>query len=160
MAHYSVLQERIWMVLLLLNFLVALSFAIMYGIVENRLFREQDVGWEIFDHFKPYHLFLVSLTLLVAFLGCEGGILKFVFLCLWTPLVLDVTWWLIRFYDFKSKPDASLLYFGETNAWHLRSDWDNCPLPLIGKPPLVLGVFWWWWVLGGVLCLISYFILW
>jgi hypothetical protein len=125
-------------------FLAACAFAILWGAAENRLFREQDIGWELFDHFKPYHLFLVSLTLLVAFLGCEGSVLKFVFLALWTVLGLDVTWWLIRYRDFKVNPNASKQYFGETNAWHQREDWDNCPLPLIGKPELIFGCYWWW----------------
>jgi len=141
-------------------FIMALLFAVLWGWSENRLFREVDVGWEIFDHFKPYHLFLVSLTFLIAFLGCEGSLLKFAFLCLWTPLVLDVTWWIIRYYDFKSnEPLAIILYNEETNAWHKPTDWDNCPLPLIGKPPLVFGVFWWWWMLSGVLAVIGYFII-
>jgi len=148
------------------TFLAALTFAVAWGIAENRLFREQDVGWEIFDHFKPYHLFLVSLTMLVAFLGCEGSTRLFLILALWTPWMLDIVWWKIRYYDFKTKPDASVLYNGETNAWHRRLDWDNCPLPRVRLNPLrveawkppIIGCFWWWWVLGGLLVLLAFFI--
>jgi flagellar biosynthesis component FlhA len=137
-------------------FLAALLFALIWGTAENRLFCEQDVGWEIFDHFKPYHLFLVALTVLIAFLGSEGSIAKFMFLSLWTVLMLDVTWWLIRYRDFTVNENAAIQkYFGETNSWHMQTDWDNCPLPVIGKPKLVYGCYWWWWLFAGLLFLLG-----
>lgn len=149
----------------MITFLAALTFAVLWGWAENRLFREQDTGWEIFDHFKPYHLFLVSLTLLVAFLGCEGSFSKFLFLTLWTPLVLDIVWWLIRYRDFKANEAAAIQqYFGESNAWCERLDWDNCPLPAIRlnplrveawKPPLIFGLYWWWILLTAALTVIA-----
>jgi hypothetical protein len=121
---------------------------------------------EIFDHFKPYHLFLVALILTVAVAGSNGNFIQFVFLTLWTPWTIDWVWWLIRKYHFSTMSfmEASKLYFGETNSWCEQSDWDNCPLPVIRlnplrievwKPPLICGLYWWWIMLGVLLAAIA-----
>lgn len=140
-------------------FLSALSFAVVYGAAENRLFREQG-EWAIMNHFKQYHVFLGYLTVLVAALGCEGSLLKFVFLLLWAPFALDVAWWLIRLCDFIRDYEKAKAFYNEPNPWHLQTDWDNAPIPLVKlgplrvenfKPPLVLGVYWWWVVFAVLL---------
>jgi len=36
-------------------------------------------------------------------------------------------------------------YYGEPNAWHAKSDWDN-----YFKGELWLGCYSWWWVFGAI----------
>ena len=79
-----------------------------------------------------------------ALLGADN-VWQFLFLLVWAPLALDVTWWLIRYFDFKRDPIKAAESYGEENAWHSREDWDNW----LGLP-LVAGCYWWWWVLGGL----------
>lgn len=128
----------------MIAFILALAFGVIWGVAENRLFKEQGEWW-LLNHFKKYHIFLLLLTILVAGMGCENSILKFIFINLWTPLALDVTWWIIRYYEITKYGQGD---YGEPNAWHMQSDWDNW----LGLP-LVLGIYWWWWVLG-IACLI------
>jgi hypothetical protein len=87
-------------------------------------------------------------------------ILLWVFLMVWDTLLLDVSWWSIRFRDFKVNYAKACLQYGEYNAWHERPDWDNAPLPMIKtnplriklvKPPLICGIYWWWWLFSGIL---------
>ncbi|MFA5307013.1 MAG: hypothetical protein WC365_06210 [Candidatus Babeliales bacterium] len=140
----------------MIYFIIALTFAIAWGIAENRLFREQGEWW-ILNHFKQYHLFLFYLTFIIALLGCEAtdvfqidAILKFIFLILWTPWALDVTWWIIRFYDYARDYDRATVFYNEPNPWHIQSDWDNYT-----KRPLVYGIYDWWWIFGGILLLLG-----
>ena len=41
-------------------------------------------------------------------------------------------------------PDENEYDWGQGKPWHSVEDWDNCPLPGIGRPPLLGGCFWWW----------------
>lgn len=124
----------------MIAFIIALTYAIAYGIGENRLFKEEGEWW-LLNHFKAYHVWLLYITIIVSACGAEGSWLKFAFLMVWTPLMLDVTWWIIRYYQITHGENQ----YGEPNAWHLQSDWDNW----LGLP-LVAGCYWWWWVLSIV----------
>jgi hypothetical protein len=136
----------------MIQFLTALTFAIAWGIAENRLFKEQG-EWAILNHFKQYHVFLFFLVGLVAFLGCEGNPLMFIFHLLWAPLMLDVAWWVIRYYDFKrDRQSAIVAYNGEVNAWHQQGDWDAWNLPIW------FGVYSWWYIMGAALAVLAVFI--
>ena len=140
----------------MIAFILALLFAIVWGASENRYWRESN--WYdaplILGHFKQYHLAMVVFDLIVAGMGCGGSLLSFIFLVLWFPLILDVTWWVIRYYDFSKDYEKAKLSYNEPNGWHLQTDWDNW----LGLP-LVVGVYWWWWLLSGILIAIGVAIL-
>ena len=132
------------LVLFVLDLLVALE----WGWAENRLFTDNPLNFDalILNHFKTYHAFMailfgtINLLASVAIFGAFtlAGFLLWIWLMLWDALVLDATWWLIRFFDFKLRPNyASVLYYPEKNARHERADWDNW----LGLP-LVLGCYW------------------
>ena len=141
----------------------ALFFAAAWGAAENRLWKEQGEG-VILNNFKLYHLcmgllfgFVNALTVLVVQLLSVAPLLSlqaftvWLWLMIWDTLMLDVTWWLIRFFDFKVRPSfALMLYYPEKNAWHERADWDNW----LGLP-LVLGCYWWWYMFAGSLAAIA-----
>jgi len=97
---------------------------IVYGIGENRVMHETG-EIIIMSHFRLYHVWLTALFLLNA--ASAGSVLEFLFLFVWAPFGLDVTWWLIRYWD--------------CHVWCDRADWDN----YLGLP-LVAGCYWWWWV--------------
>ena len=133
-----------------LLFAIALLVAIEWGWAENRLVTDKPLNFDdlILAHFKTYHLFMailfgtVNALASVAIFGTFtfAGVLLWVWLMLWDTLILDVTWWLIRFLDFKVRPSyARVLYYPEKNAWHERGDWDNW----LGLP-LFFGCYWWW----------------
>jgi hypothetical protein len=136
----------------------ALIFAVLWGAMENRCWREQGES-VILGHFKLYHLGMLalfgwvnSLTIYVV-LGESlsfAGILSFVWLMVWDILMLDITWWVIRWWDFRINPGKAIRFYGEPNAWHLKTDWDNwLGLPLIG------GTYWWWYVFAGILAVLG-----
>ncbi|TRO45520.1 hypothetical protein E2P30_01440 [Candidatus Bathyarchaeota archaeon] len=140
----------------MIAFILALLFAIVWGASENRYWKE--ANWYdaplILGHFKQYHLAMVVFGLIIAGMGCGGNLFVFMFLVLWFPLILDVTWWVIRYYDFCNDQEKAKLSYNEPNAWHLQTDWDNW----LGLP-LVFGVYWWWWLLSGLLIAIGAVIL-
>jgi len=108
-----------------------LLIPVVYGVGENRLMHESGEA-TIMNHFRLYHLWITVIFFLNAV--SAGSILKFLFLFVWAPLGLDVTWWLIRYWD--------------CHVWHDRADWDN----YLGLP-LVLGCYSWWWVCG-IVCVV------
>lgn len=125
-------------------FIVAVLIGIMWGIFENRAWKEHGENW-ILGHFKTYHAFMFTLFGAVNYLAV-GVSWIWIWLLLWDTLSLDVAWWVIRYYDFKRDPVAAEESYGEPNAWHLRTDWDNW----LGLP-LVFGTYWWWWVFSIIL---------
>jgi hypothetical protein len=141
---------------------VCLNFGHVYGLVENRLFRE---AGEYFPghHFRLYHgwLALLDLANALVVLALSGYWLLAAFAAVYFPLGLDVTWWVKRWLDFHIRlyvmnlpvflgPVASPGYYKEPNAWHTRGDWDN-----YGGGPLFFGVYRWWWVFGfASICLL------
>ncbi len=138
-------------------FVIALLVAIEWGWAENRLFTDKPLNFDklILAHFKTYHLFMailfgtVNTLASVAIFGgfTLAGFLLWLWLMLWDTLMLDVTWWVIRFLDFKTRPDYALvLYYPEKNAWHERADWDNWL-----DFPLFCGCYWWWTVFALLL---------
>ena len=150
----------------LILFAIALLVAVEWGWAENRLFTDKPLNFDalILAHFKTYHLFMAILFGTINALASAAifgvftlaGFLLWVWLMLWDTLVLDVTWWLIRYLDFKLRPSFALvLYFPEKHAWHERADWDNWL-----HPPLVCGVYWWWHVFAAVLVALGALILW
>lgn len=143
-----------------LLFLIACLVAIEWGYAENRLFSDKGFNFDklILKHFKTYHLFMAVLFGTINALAAAAifglisvpGFLLWVWLMIWDTLMLDVTWWLIRFYDFKFRREYALQLYGETNAWHEREDWDNW----LGFP-LVAGVYWWWWLFAAILTVLG-----
>ena len=128
----------------MLKFVVAILFWIVWGISENRVWKEHGESW-ILGHFKTYHAVIGAFDVAIASLGADNG-WQFMFLLMWAPLALDVVWWIIRYWDFKRDPVKAAESYGEPNAWHSRGDWDNW----LGLP-LVFGCYWWWWLLGSIL---------
>jgi hypothetical protein len=130
---------------------VILIFWIIYGASENRVWKEHGEAW-ILGHFKTYHVLIGGLNLLLAWFGSGYGsdLLLFAFLLVYAPLALDVTWWLIRYADFRVDSVKAQASYGEPNAWHEVADWDNW----FGLP-LVLGVYWWWLVFTFVLVVLG-----
>ncbi len=135
---------------------VCLNFGHLYGLVENRLFRE---AGEYFPdhHFRLYHGWLAMLDLAdaVVVLALSGSWLLAAFAAVYFPLGLDVVWWVKRWLDFHFRlyvynvpiflgPVASLGYYKEPYAWHARGDWDN-----YGAGPLLFGIYRWWWIFGS-----------
>jgi hypothetical protein len=134
---------------------LCLNFGHAYGLVENRLFRE---AGEYFPghHFRLYHGWLAMLDLANALvvLALSGSWMLTAFAAVYFPLGLDFAWWVKRWLEFRFYlyilnvpiflgPVASPGYYGESNAWHDRIDWDN----YLG-PPLVFGCYAWWWIFG------------
>jgi hypothetical protein len=169
---------------------IACVFGAIWGVGENRCWKEAGEAW-ILKNFKLYHLlmgllfgtfnaFAVCLIFglhvepagLAAFFN-ERAFLLWLWLMLWDTLILDVVWWLIRFMDithlgqimFAIKflrwewvveyPQINEYDYGKGKPWHDPADWDNCPLPFIGRPPLVFGCYWWWAVFAVVLVVLG-----
>jgi hypothetical protein len=130
----------------MLQFIFQLLFPIVWGAGENRVYRE---GTEmVTSHFKLYHVWMFTLFL---FVTCSPSLLLWTWLMVWSFLMLDVTWWVIRYFDFQNHPDEAIgWYNGETNAWHEQSDWDN-----YGGLPLWAGVYWWWWIFMIILMVLG-----
>jgi hypothetical protein len=142
-------------------FILAAAIGVEWGVAENRLFSDKPMIFDqvILNHFKAYHVFMGvlfgTINLLATVAICPNftwyGLGLWIWLMIWDTLILDVTWWIIRFFDFKFRPAYALqLYFPETNAWHEQADWDNWL-----NPPLVFGCYWWWWVFGGILSILG-----
>jgi hypothetical protein len=129
--------------------MLCFAFPHAYGVVENRLFKEHG-DYLPGKHFRIYHLWLAGLFSADAFFAyaLSRHLILATLLLVYSPLGLDWVWWLIRYFDFKKDPVEATKSYGEPNAWHLRSDWDN-----YGKFPLVLRCFLWWWAFA-VLCVI------
>jgi hypothetical protein len=127
----------------MLKFMVAMLFWVIWGVLENRVWKEAGESW-ILGHFKTYHIAIGVLDTIISGV-CATNVFQFLFLLMWAPLALDVTWWIIRHIDFKRDPVTAEKLYQETNPWHLQTDWDN----LLGLP-LVAGCYWWWWVLGAL----------
>ncbi len=140
-------------------FISSLFFAILIGIAENRLYFEQNTK-PVIQHFKAYHIYLFCTVVLVAFLGCEENLAKFIFGLVWTPLILDIVWWLIRYMDIThlgesvtlfghtiwKYPDKNFYDGGYGKSWHSIEDWDN-----YGKLPLIHGTYAWWYMFTFIL---------
>lgn len=138
-------------------FITALIFAVAWGAMENRCWHEAGEA-VIANHFKLYHFGMATLfswvnllTVNIIFTGFTlVSLLSWVWLMLWDILILDVTWWIIRYYDYKRNYAAAAKQYNEPNMWHLRGDWDNW----LGLP-LVKGVYWWWWLFAVSLLIIG-----
>ena len=124
-----------------------LLLGIFWGIGENRVYGEKgDII--VARHFKAYHIWMFIIFLLTMF---TSNILLWIWRMIWSFLILDIVWWLIRYYDFKTNYDHAVQeYNGETNAWHECTDWDN-----YGHYPLVLNCYWWWWLFTGILIILG-----
>jgi hypothetical protein len=143
------------------------NFAHAYGLVENRLFRE---AGEFFPghHFRLYHgwlAFLAAANAVVVY-GLSGNLWLALLVLVYFPFGLDWVWWVKRWFDFQVRlvlygvtvfigPDDAAKFYGETNAWLSREDWDN----YLGLP-LFLDVYWWWWVLGGASAVLGVLAVW
>jgi hypothetical protein len=124
---------------------IVFNFPHIYGIAENRLFREQG---EMLpgNHFKIYHLWLFFLfagTGVIIYALSSSIILTLSYF-IYSPFGLDWVWWAIRYFDFQKDPVKAQKNYGEPNAWHLQTDWDNYL-----KLPLIYGTYWWWYLFGG-----------
>jgi len=134
----------------LIVFSAAALVGVEWGFAENRLFSDKPLNFDalILNHFKTYHAFMavlfgtINTLAATAIFGAltTAGFLLWIWLMLWDTLILDVTWWAIRFLDFRLRPNYALkLYYPEVNAWHEQADWDNW----LGLP-LFNGCYWWW----------------
>jgi hypothetical protein len=174
----------------------ALAKALLWGFAENRLFTDKTLDTKVWvlHHFKQYHIWMAvffgTLNLGFAYALANESLNQFViwlFLLLWDTLMLDVYWWVHRFFDFTFKVcftvpnwlrwllqvdgsyyillghEESERRYGEKHRWHLRTDYDNYKLPWMKeRPPLFhVGRFrcYWWWVIFG-LVLVGLGILW
>ena len=141
----------------LIALVLLLNFCHAYGLAENRLFRE---AGEYFPgkHFRLYHAWLAGLDFLNGFIvyALSGSLMVSILCVVYFPLGLDIAWWVKRWLDFHYRyvlggitvsvgPESAPGYYGETNAWHAQSDWDN-----YFKGELWLGCYSWWWVFGAI----------
>jgi hypothetical protein len=123
---------------------------ILWGAAENRLWKEHGENF-ILNHFKLYHIFTFLLFGTINAIGLTfstASFIEWLFFMTFDPLMLDVVWWLIRYYDFKKDYGKAVLSYGEPNAWHSKTDWDNWL-----KLPLIFGIYWWWYVFTTI-CII------
>jgi len=123
---------------------------ILWGAAENRLWKEHGENF-ILNHFKLYHIFMFSLFAVINAIGLTFSLQSFgewLFFMAFDPLSLDVAWWFIRYYDFNKNYGKAVISYGETNAWHSKTDWDNW----LGLP-LIFGIYWWWYVFTAI-CII------
>lgn len=107
--------------------------AILYGVMENRLFFEGHEDEWLLGHFKTYHLFMFLLFGVIAF-DPYWPVFLWGFLAM--PLAEDATWQLIE------------------NRQLKQEDWSN-----IGGFKLLLGVYVWYWVDAFFLIVLGLFIL-
>lgn len=107
--------------------------AILYGVMENRLFFEGHEDEWLLSHFKTYHLFMFLLFAVIAF---DPHWPSFLWSFLAMPLAEDATWQLIERRQLKQE------------------DWSN-----IGGFKLLLGVYVWYWVDAFFLIVLGLFIL-
>ncbi len=134
----------------MISLLAKLLFAVIWGAGENRVFREKGDAL-IQQHFKLYHVWML---LIFAVATYTADLLVWVWLMIYSILVLDVTWWVIRAVDFHRNTEAAVKFYGELNKWHLQTDWDNYL-----KLPLICGVYWWWWLFTLLLTVLGLIII-
>ena len=136
--------------------ILSLNFCHIYGLAENRLFRE---AGEYFPdhHFRFYHAWIAGLDIGVGIIvyALSRSFFLTSFAVVYFPLGLDVAWWLKRLLDFKfrlvildievflGRSEAETFY-NEKNEWHERRDWDN-----YGGFPII-GCYLWWWVFAFI----------
>ena len=135
----------------LIRFFLVLLFWCLWGAFENRVWKEHGENF-ILNHFKTYHVAMAAFVVLTAFMGVYTPA-QFIFVLFWAPLMLDVVWWLIRYYDFQKDYEKAKESYNEPNAWHLQTDWDNW----LGVP-LLFNCYWWWTVFGVILFIIGIFV--
>jgi hypothetical protein len=123
--------------------ILALKFALppLYGVVENRVFMEHGDA-NVLNHFRLYHVWLL---VLFWFNAVTASFWLSMMLMAYSILALDVVWWVIRYVDIAIRNKNT---YGEPNAWHMRTDWDN----YLGLP-LFLKCYWWWTVFT-ILCVV------
>ncbi len=129
--------------LLIGRIIFAIILPLIWGTFENRAWHEAGENW-ILNHFKTYHVVMFAIFAGTAFTTSSNFWLN-LGLFIWAPLSLDVVWWIIRWLDFRRDPVWAEEHYGEPNAWHLQTDWDNW----LGLP-LVFGTYWWWYVFGAL----------
>jgi len=100
----------------------AFTFAVVYGVMENRFFFENHEDPVLLNHFKRYHLLMLLLFAIACF---TTDILLLTMNLIMMPLVQDLTWQLIEHRTLK------------------REDWSN-----LGGYPLVHGIYL-WYILDG-----------
>ena len=125
---------------------------ILWGAAENRLWKEHGENF-ILNHFKTYHVFMAVLFGIINIIGLSfdwHSVGEWLFFMIYDPLILDVTWWVIRYFDYRKDYDKAVESYGEPNAWHHWKDWDNWL-----NPPLIAGFYWWWWVFTVVLIILG-----
>lgn len=115
--------------MLYLDVLRALLFAILYGLMENRVFFEGDMDYSILTHFKLYHFCMFGLFALAGFSTC---FVTWVFNLVMMPLLQDISWFVFE------------------GRWPRRDDWVNW-----GGFPLILGLPLVYWILGLVLLVLA-----
>jgi hypothetical protein len=141
------------------------ALAVLWGAAENRLFSDKHMVANfpvpVFGNLYLYHVWMGAffgtvnagaVCFVFPAFSVVGG-LVWVWLMLWDVLVLDVVWWVIRYYHFKTNlAFALVLYAPEVNAWQDVRDWDNAPL--FGRliPLVQIGRFrcYWWWLVFAV----------
>jgi hypothetical protein len=111
--------------MLYLDVLRALVFAVLYGLMENRVFFEGDMDYSILKHFKLYHLCMFGLFAIVSSSVC---FVTWVFGLLVMPLVQDASWFVFE------------------GRMPRKDDWTNW-----GGFPLLFGLPLWYWITGLIL---------
>jgi hypothetical protein len=123
--------------ILTFDVLASFTFAVLYGFMENRLFRiltfwkfEKESREDgLIDHFKLYHVFMLFLFIIA---GRSSSLKTWIFNIFMMPMVEDAAWFL--FEGRMPKPD----------------DWTNWPIY-----KLILGLPYWYWIVGAILALIT-----
>jgi len=115
--------------MIFLDILRAFTFAMLYGLMENRVFFEADMDLSILKHFKLYHLCMFGLFAAVSSSVC---FITWTFSLILMPLIQDASWFVFE------------------GRWPRRDDWTNW-----GGFPLVLGLPLWYWICGGLLAVLA-----
>jgi hypothetical protein len=103
----------------------SLAVALIYGVMENRLFQQDPEKQWIFGKFTTYHLFMFGLFFAVAF---NFNPIQLAFNMIMMAFAEDAFWHVIQ-----GKPLA-------------QSDWSN-----LGGKPLVCGIYLWYIVASVIL---------
>ena len=126
--------------------------AVIWGVAENRQFHDQGVNKKRWlGHLSTYHgwMFIFFANLNVGYtnvfpLPWYVQLVIFIFLMVWDILILDVTWWIIRFLDItylgktwrikNASSDIDIVVWrfptvnyydhGKGLRWHSDGDWD------------------------------------
>lgn len=123
---------------------------ILWGVYENRAWLEHGENW-IVGHFKTYHLLMFLLFGSIASIGLPHTtecIWQWIWWMTYTVLILDVVWWVIRWYDITVRR-VNTYDGGYGKAWHSITDWDN-----LGGLPLLFGTYVWWYVAAAILVIV------